>query len=92
VMTATDPRWSSWKPAPAQAGVARERGLVAILDVDADQPPAHAQASWSSGWAAHGAEALGQHAEGGEVERHPGAGGLHIAPVLGACPGEGRGG
>jgi hypothetical protein len=36
-------------------------------------------------------EALGQHAEGGEVERHPRGRDPRVALVLGACPGAGRG-
>jgi hypothetical protein len=72
--------------------VARERGLVGILDVDADHPAAHDEVVGPAHGAAGAGEALGQHAGAGEVERDAGQAGLGVALVLGVVIEGDRGG
>jgi hypothetical protein len=72
IITEVEPRWSVWKPAPAQAGVARRRGLVRLLDEDADEPPADDEVVGPAHpAAAHAGQALRERPGAGEVERLP---------------------
>jgi hypothetical protein len=71
--------------------IARQRGCVRVLHMDADEAPAHDQVIGPALRTAELAEALRQHAHAGDVERHPVRPGLGVALALRACPGEGRG-
>jgi hypothetical protein len=72
--------------------VARERGLVGILDVDADHPATHDQVVGPAHRAAGAREALRQHAGAGEVEGDARQAGLGVALVLGVVVEGDRGG
>ena len=63
--------------------VARGRGLVGLLDVDADEPPAHDQVVGPL-HAAGAGEALGEHPAARQIEHEAGGGRLGKAQVLGA--------
>ena len=88
-----EPRWSVWKPGPAQAGLARRGGLVGLLHVDADQPPADDKIVGPLHAAPGAGKALREHPAAVEVEGVAVDAGLGIALVLRIepCPGEGRG-
>ena len=63
--------------------IARRGGLVGLLDVDADQPPADDQVVGPLHAAAGAGKALGEHPAAVEVERVAADAGLAVALVLG---------